>query len=330
MKKAVILFALFLLLGGFVRAEEIGRLDYGQKDWLVAEGDISLSFNWSDRDNVNDLIILKILYEPTYNLSIFRVESKIITYDYSFINDTKYYHFNNTIGNDTKDYVIKVDYSSIVVPASPINQLRQLVAEQNETIFILVSQLENLSSNYSTLYNETTNLSSEYQIQSDYIEFLETYKRDTDDYVEIKREKENLTYVNINLKSTIQDLQKDVRDRDKTIGDLENPLGIFYTKGEIGLTQVNIPWILIGAVLGLVAYFLFRSRQYHKAILKSPLSRMFGKEEKKPEPQVWVDEEKPDIEKKFLKPIPKEDIAQEVDKVIKQSMERQIDPILYG
>ncbi len=350
MKKAVFFIAIISLLmantGGVLASEQvtISTLDYEDNELVVVDGNVTLQFNWSENNN-NDLIVVRLLYDPSYNFSIYKIESKNITIDYSFINNTKEYHFNESINvNDTRDFVIKIDYSTLIVPVSPIGHLRELAESLNMTIATLTGQVINMTNNWTNSNQIAINLQNQASNTENQISQLIAYQQDAEiiiaDYYVLQNTSANKTIENINLANEVRGLEGNLNDREKTISDLENPFVIFYTKGEINLFHINVAWLVIGGIIFLVGYILISGKfsgspkTFIEKTTKgnnNPLGKIFGKgEKKKTEPIIW--EDKPDIEKNILKDIPKPDkttnVENEVDKALNSSIQQDIDSLI--
>ena len=103
----ILAFFTLLLMGINVSAETIidvldEPIEYLDDDWSNGLlGDVNLVFNNSDKGN-DDIIFLNRFFIPGPNQTYYKMKSKNITYDFTFINDTKSYFYrdSNNWGSD--------------------------------------------------------------------------------------------------------------------------------------------------------------------------------------------------------------------------------------
>lgn len=351
MKKILLTLILLLLFATSVQATQvkIADLEYEEKDFVVIEGNVTLIFSNSTNYNDNDVQVLKILYDSTYDLTLYRIESKNITYDAYFINNTKYYYY--TSSGDT--YFITVDYSSIQVPDSPLKTLMNLLEEKNQTLNLTIEKLNNMTSNYTESVGLIEDLSDDVDHFENQKQELETevaellaYRAEIipilEDYHVLENESNNKTIQIASLLGDISDHQTIARAKNQTIKDLENPFCLFYSKAgpsgdTVSLFHVNLTWTIIGIIIILFLIFVLSSKNIDFGKTKTLLDKqrekgknLFTKmKEVKPEKKKEVDwnEDIPEIEKQILKPPKKneESVESEVDKIIESRARKDID-----
>lgn len=332
MNKAVIVVLFLLLFFSIVaeagKVETISNLSYLEKDLVVVEGNITLVFNYSTYNNQSNVKIIRLFYEPMYDFTIMKVESLSINYSYDFVNDTKYYYYNDSVyQNDT--YIISVDYSSIAVPTSPIEHLQMLLAEKNQTIAALQSRIENMTSYNQSISDELDTIIAE----RDALLFYKNSTKDmVEDYPTLFSERNNLTADNALLKSSKHLLEGDVRSLESSLENATNPLALSYSKGGKTAYIFNISWFVIGGIIFLAFWYVFTTKKEPKTLASAVNSlNPFSKKsigEKSTEPISWpIEEEKqtaksklPLIEQQYLS---KAKVPEKVDKILEKSEERR-------
>lgn len=264
MKKILFVLVMILFVAG-VQAEE---LEYKEDKLVAIDGDVTLNFDWSTNDNADDIQMFKLLYSSEYNLTIYKVESKTISYDFTFVNDTKYYYYDVT--NSTEDYIISIDYSSIEVPSSPYQDLLNVLKEKNETINLTVEQLSSMTKNYTYEKELSTNWSQDFEI--------------------LENKSDNQTVEIAVLTGSVTIHQDILKDKNLTIGELENPFN-------------HLPWIGLGFFAGIVVLFLITGKG--RTIIRDNVRVPVIKKEV---------EDIPKEERKFL------NIEEEVDKIVESGV----------
>jgi len=114
----------------------LDTLNYKEIKLIAIPGDINLILN----QTTNDIALLMRFYDPISNVTVYSVQSKEVTFDSTFVNDTKSYSFYDQYGND---YYICINYSSIQVPPT----MAQIIAGYTATI-------DNLTANITTLKSQ--------------------------------------------------------------------------------------------------------------------------------------------------------------------------------
>jgi len=183
------------------------------------------------------------------------VQSQTITYDYTFVNNTKNYTF---IDNATsKTYVIKVDYSSIKVPVDPMKLLNETIAKYNQTINEKNSVIENLTMtiNYQneTIVNLTENL------QDALAENMPLQNRITSLLVELDDFKNRTVDLNIenNIQQQTIEKQEDIINKEENvIHNLMTDSWLFFYTYISPLTNKNTNIIIWSWPSFLIALFI--------------------------------------------------------------------------
>jgi len=326
LKILCILSLLFVLSAGLSSAtEHLDTIEYQEKEFIVVQGDPTFVFNRSEHNDNNDLNIIKLFYENTTNLSVFLVESLEISYDYSFINDTKTYFFNN----DT--YSISVDYSSINVPWSPIDELREEIELLNKTIHNLTKQLENETENTTTYQNLTLSLLQQMETKNQTIENLTTYVEEkakplSINYTKLQSKYNSVNQENTRLNQEIITLEERIANKDATIKGLEGIFSMTYPKGDITLLNINLAWFLIGGVAFILIYFFLGSPEKVQTLFKKTKSLPFLKKPEKTieEPRTPSSiEHFAEKEESLLKP-------GKESKEVYREISNEVDSLLYG
>ncbi len=157
MKRILILSGILIMLLAtpIVVSEQLGNvtIDYLANDLFIVQGNVTLVFNDSDT-GTNDITLIRVFYSSESNITLYQVISQEITYDNTFVNNTKSYIFKNI----DDSFVIFVNYSSIQVPESYADILNLTIVEQNKTISNLTLRLDNLTSQMESLNNQTISL----------------------------------------------------------------------------------------------------------------------------------------------------------------------------
>ena len=246
-----------VLLSSIAVSEEqtLLTLDYQEGDLVFLPGNVTLVFNSSDTGD-EDVIILWRIYSPENNLTIFYFKSQTITYDSSFINNTKEYLFNDTNSNTT--YAVYVNYSSIHVPDSIEDILNMTIKQKNELIGNLTLQLENLTEQLNATIIERDNWKAEagvLKIERDNAiaryRPLEINLSKMEDDLEFQQQKNKEIEAEIHYKESI------ISSLENTISQLRNPwcTGYEYNGRNNGL-HINYSSLIIGLALAFIIFFL--------------------------------------------------------------------------
>jgi len=237
---------------------ELINLHYKDKDLVFVPGNVSLVFNNSTTGDEDTSIIWRI-YSSENNLTIFYVSSNEIDITGGFVNDTKSYYYNDTNSNNT--YIIKVNYTDLIVPVSIEEILNETIDAKNAKIQNLTMTITNLSADLNQSKSNTTQ----------WFEQSNVYKIERDQAVD-----ENLP-----LKNQIKNLQDDVNHQqnltnDKvdelrmkkneinslngTIQELANPWSMGYTlRGVSNGPYINFASLIFGIIIALGIVFAVQS-----------------------------------------------------------------------
>jgi len=153
--KGKIVIAIGLLLVLFcpkvLAIEPIGTeaIDYLETSLFSLAGNRSLEFDPSTPYDETDITLVRLLYSEISNVTIFQVTSNPITYDHTFVNNTKNYGF--FVDGATDRFVVSVDYSSIEVPDSIEDLINQSLEEKNAYIEQLLFQIMGLEDEVDSL-----------------------------------------------------------------------------------------------------------------------------------------------------------------------------------
>jgi hypothetical protein len=334
MKKILLIAVGILLLIPIVATVDakkitLATLNYQDDDLVVETGNLTLNFHNSTNGNKSDVSILKLNYIPGYDLTVMKITSEDITYDYNFVNNTKTYVFNCT--NNTNFYLVKINYSSIKVPKSPMEYYREMLLSKNETI-------RQLRLNLTKITNSASNFNISLKSALQKISVLEEYKIQTkvivDKYDISESRTRNLTVEVAAKQAKIGALEEEKVALQETI-DSFTTFSVTYSKDGSDVLYFNASWFLIGGILFLFLFIFFTSKKTAGIRNKSrdvASSKLHRKEVEIPD--VYdVRNERPSIERDILKPIeepkdapnlPKEEpkrakheeISKDVDKIL--------------
>ena len=290
--------------------EEIATLNYLETSPEILYGDVTLSFNWSERDNHSDIIPVKLDYNSTFDYTFYLFESMNIssTVGSSFVNDTKAYHYTSG-GND---YVIYVDYQDF---RSPLWELEQLINELNNEILNLQLEIDVLVSQNAYNHSLAETLNSELQGKRQALEIKTSEYNTLSGQVAIIEEardsaisdyNETLSLYNSTLYSK-NSLEWDLYYKNLSIESLTNPFSITYPKQGIDVVQFNATWFFLGIGLALGCVVLFSKRQNWdnmrkgSILQKLPFTRIVPKKSEEWDMYENPAEELSDVEKSHLK-----------------------------
>ena len=153
-----ILVALLLLILMFCPSTSVAELvgteaiDYLDDSLFTLSGNITLVFDSSTPYDESDITLIRFFYSTTSDITLYQVISNPITYDHTFVNDTKNYGF--FVDGTIDRYLITVDYSSIDVPTSIEDLINISLAEKDEFIIQLAQEISVLEDELDVL-NET-------------------------------------------------------------------------------------------------------------------------------------------------------------------------------
>jgi len=311
MRKILLIIVSILILTAMIETAEaknitLAILDYEAEDLIVESGNLTLTFYNSTNNNKSDVSILKLNYIPEYDLTVMKISSEEVTYDYNFENNTKTYVFNCT--NNSNFYLIKINYSSIKVPKSPMEYYQEMLLKKNETIRQLQANLTN-----------TTNNASNYNVSlknaMDRLAILENYKSQTEDivsrYDSSESENRNLT-VEVSAKQAKIGVLEEEKDLLQATIDSFGPFSVTYSKDGSDVFYFNGAWFLMGGLLFVGLFFFFTSKKTANIRNKSKdaaAARLHRKEVEIPD--VYdIRSERPSIERDMLRQIQKEEPPQ--------------------
>jgi hypothetical protein len=126
----------------------IGTIDFLETKIFQVQGNLTLIFNNSDTGH-QDITVTNLGYVLLTNKTVIQAKSNNITYDWTFVNNTKAYNYFDIFSNNT--YTIYVNYHAINVPKSPAQLLKEMLDAKNIT-------LSRLTMNYTRQLNITANL----------------------------------------------------------------------------------------------------------------------------------------------------------------------------
>jgi len=259
-------------------------LEYKDSDVVFIQGNINLSFNSSDTGK-EDTSLLWRIYNSDNNITIFYIVSTTISYDSSFVNDTKSYYYNReNASNET--YVVSVDYSSIQVPTSIEVKLNETIEQQNQTIQALKDTIENLQNNISNLVNDYNILKEK---ENDLKNQIVTLTKQRDDAIaenkplkaEIDNLEEQLSFQQNKSKELTDEIRYKeslVNSLEKSVKQLRNPwsTGYEYHGKNQGL-YFNYSSVIIGIIIGLVLFIGIEKVLGYKGIkIKWGKKKAFG------------------------------------------------------
>ena len=256
----------------------IGEIQYLENDIIPRMGNISLMFNHSDDNRPSTDLVISTSYDNVSNVTVITFTSVIITpVDYNFTNNTKSYYYVDENDN-TSIYVIKINFSSIPVPANPYEEIISGLEAQLSEKDIIISQkdanISFLSANKSGIWtslNVSNTMKDLYLTERDNAVWWNSSK--DGEIVFLYSENENITsnytilqnaYGN---KSTMLNTEEWLKSEAyKTIDQLQDPMGLGYSwyeqqgTGEYlkqDGTKFSIVWLLIGIFIVLIPFTYF-------------------------------------------------------------------------
>jgi hypothetical protein len=330
LKHGLTLLFIVLMLSAFssvsAKTVTLANLDYQGEDLVVETGNLTLQFHNSTNKNHSDVTILKLNYIPAYDLTVFKITSEDILYDYNFVNNTKIYVFNSTDVNNTNVYLVKVNYSSIHVPDSPWEYYIGLLEQKNETIRQLMSNLTNTT-------NNASNFNVSLKNAMERIEALEAYKSQTEGIVEerdqLEEENRNLTVEIAAKVAKVSSLTEEKAALQKTV-DSVTPLSYTISKEGKDEIYLNGPSFLLGGVIFLLLFAFFTSKKT-AAIRNKSREAATNRFHKREVDIPSVDDmrvERPDVERDMLREVPKEKPPEKKQNLPQEEVSKRVDDIL--
>ena len=323
---------LVLVFSASVSAEEIElpQMDYLEiNSCAVLDGNVSLYFLESDNNNRSDedITIIADFNNATNRTTVCFSSQNISTYiDYTFVNDTKAYYYLDT-NFAGRIYVVKVDYSSVVIPDPPWQDLVNQFNEVNNTMVNLTQQVSNLTANNTELNNLVSTYSSQLSaLQTNYAALVvsyETYKADTrvliEGYYSLINETINKSFTISRLETDVFNLEQEINNLEKTFEEVTNTWSTGYTKDGVSFFYFNSAWFIIGGfVFLLIAFVLFSFRKGIFPFNAIPfLKRREAEIEELPEitekdRKAAIYEDIPEVEKTVLTPIESRNVDDEI------------------
>lgn len=284
----------------------LDTINYKQEKIILIPGNVTLNFTSSDTGN-NDILFIWRIYSSDSDLTLYSIVSKVITYDYTFINNTKKYDYIDD--NTLFEYRIMVNYSSINVPKSPQELLNDSLIENNTKILELNIEINDLNTNITFLQqqlNATRILAEQYKNDSkkwegyvgelnariyDYEYTLDKYMNKSRD---LRLEKEILENQTLSLRNNINTL--------------ENPWH----------PEINLPSLFLGLFIILGGVLYFRFKKLKKPIFNKKFNETFMTKEEKTKleriPNTPPTGLRQELKEEIKKEIEKENKPQETEK----------------
>jgi len=303
----------------------IGNLRYQEKTMFLVPGNVTLIFNQSDTGHASDLTIDVVGYVPSTDRTIIDARSNNITYDYTFLNNTKHYFYLDPYTN--LSYIILIDYSSIRVPESPMELLRDLLQLKNQTV-------QNLTGNITGLMNRTGNMTRQmHNLTLLYQSMLGNFTPLQNRILNLSTDNYALSQQITNKKNFILTLNTTIANRERAINDLRNPWSLGYTYGQGSFYYFNAASAVVTAVILIFIFFFYLRRQqlqYQTGtgydgprkgnILVKAIKRTIQPDREEP---AFINKEIHDYQNKFLK--------DEVDAEVKDKLVdiKKLDPKRY-
>jgi hypothetical protein len=299
----------------------IGTLNYLETKIFQVQGNLTLIFDNSDT-GTQDITITNLGYVISTNKTVVQAKSNNITYDWSFVNNTKNYNYFDLFTNNT--YTISVNYQSIHVPKSPtqlliemLNAKNATIALMNTTISMMNHTIANITKNNTDLKNINVNLSALAN---------ETRANNTPLHMEII----NLTAENTRLDGSIISLRNSIifsnttlGKQDKTIKELRDPWCTGYTYADVGYIYLNGASMVILFVILLVISIIFVYRKKIKQKGTQAVKNTFATTSQSQKDSTgFIDEETKDYETTVLKEEKRKEVEDELYKMKKKDPEQ--------
>ena len=295
MKKAicVLLVTCFLIMSGAsvttATTSDI-EINYLADRLFIINGDITLIFDSTTAESKNDTTLTKMFYSPSEDATVYQVVSNEITYDWTFVNNTRYFYysiFENT--TDIGTYIIAVDYSSIVVPESWVDILNATVAEKDLIIAGLIVKTEKQQDEIDSLNQTIKDLISEINIWKLTVDTFKDQRDSASENLSIAISELNDSKAEVlNLKDRIKTRDSVISDQNEDIDHLENILnslqwGFYDEYRGVSVYFFNFPSFIVGIVLFilLLLFFIKKVGLNRLSFIEDMLRRKTPSDEKK-------------------------------------------------
>ena len=300
----------------------IGTLNYLDTQIYQVTGNLTLIFNNSDT-GTQDITVTNLGYVSATNKTVFQVVSHNITYNWTFVNNTKTYNYFDITTMNT--YTVNVNYQAIHVPKSPYQLLREMLEAKNATIISLshmITQMNNtinnLTRNMTLLKNMNTNLSALAN---------QTVANNTPLHMQIVNLSSEIDRLNasiISLTNANTFMKTNISAAQTTINELRNPWCLGYTFNDVGYLYLNAASMVILFVILLIVGAIVIYRQKIKTKGKQVIKDITTtSQQSKRETTGFMDEQVRDFETNFLK---NENITESIDTL---SDLKNKDPVSY-
>jgi len=277
----------------------IGTLNYLETKIYQVQGNLSLIFNYSDT-GTNDLTLTNLGYVISTNKTVLQFKSNNISYNWSFVNNTKAYYYFDLNSNNT--YSVSVNYQSIHVPKSPYQLLREMLEAKNATIALLNTNISKMNHTITNLTKNNTDLKKINVNLSAYAN--ETRANNTPLHMQIV----NLTSENDRLNGTFISLRNSLTlsntshtADEATIKELRDPWCTGYTYNDEGFIYINTAsmaiLLVILIIVGTIFVYRTKIKQKGKKILKDAVETTH---QSKADTSGFIEEQIKDAETDFL------------------------------
>ncbi len=282
----------------------IGTLNYLETKIYQVQGNLSLIFNYSDI-GTNDLTMTNLGYVISTNKTVLQFKSNNISYNWSFVNNTKAYYYFDLNSNNT--YSVSVNYQSIHVPKSPYQLLREMLDAKNATIALLNTNISKMNHTIANLTKNNTELKKINVNLSAYAN--ETRANNTPLHLEIvnlKAENDRINGSIISLRNSLIFVNTTLGKREGTIRELRDTWCTGYTyidakgddAGYIYLNGASMAILLvILIVVGTIFIYRTKIKQKGKKILKDAVETTH---QSKADTSGFIEEQIKDAETSFL------------------------------